>query len=391
MNPELLTRLHALEGVPSALAAARDGIDAMLRDRGLRRTTPETTAESLLRGAHASAVLEGSASTLDEVRAGAGDEVARGVGAVVDRAAVAGAGADAARRCRRSPGCTRSSAPGRCPTTLLGRPRDAESAAGCCGRSARLRHRRRAGAAGRRGRARRAAGRRAVRLPQRDRGARRRAAGAGRARPGREVAGRARRPGTSRCARRTRRTLAGLARRRPAGPVHAWLLYAAEAYAAGAEASPLRDAAARCEPVARTCERHPTQKTRVPPLTRETRLPGVHLSVAAPGSIPDDRRPVGRVDRRVGTWLTCGSVELSVTPWSTPARATVQDLISGPAWGPACRSAPRAAPARAAPDQPADGERPADRERRQGRRAGRQRHPAAQRHRLGEDQHRPAP
>jgi hypothetical protein len=63
--------------VPSALAAARDGIDALLRDRGLRRTSPETTAESLLRGAHASAVLEGSASTLDAVRAGEGDEVAQ--------------------------------------------------------------------------------------------------------------------------------------------------------------------------------------------------------------------------------------------------------------------------------------------------------------------------
>ena len=49
--------------------AARDGIDVMLRDRGLRRTSPETTAESLLRGAHASAVLEGSTSTLAQVGA----------------------------------------------------------------------------------------------------------------------------------------------------------------------------------------------------------------------------------------------------------------------------------------------------------------------------------
>ena len=73
---DLLARLQALEGVPSALASARDGIDAVLRDRGLRRTSPETTAESLLRGAHASAVLEGSASTLAEVRAGEGDETA---------------------------------------------------------------------------------------------------------------------------------------------------------------------------------------------------------------------------------------------------------------------------------------------------------------------------
>jgi hypothetical protein len=69
--------LSSLEGVPSGFAAARDGVDAMLRDRGLRRTTPEQTAESLLRGAQASAVLEGSGSSLDEVRGGAGDEVAQ--------------------------------------------------------------------------------------------------------------------------------------------------------------------------------------------------------------------------------------------------------------------------------------------------------------------------
>ena len=68
--------LLRVEGVPSAYAAARDGIDALLRDRGLRRTSPEQTAEALLLGAHASAVLEGSASTLAEVREGAGDEVA---------------------------------------------------------------------------------------------------------------------------------------------------------------------------------------------------------------------------------------------------------------------------------------------------------------------------
>ena len=49
----------------------------VLRDRGLRRTSPETTAESLLRGAHASAVLEGSVSTLVQVREGAADEIAR--------------------------------------------------------------------------------------------------------------------------------------------------------------------------------------------------------------------------------------------------------------------------------------------------------------------------
>ena len=69
--------LAGLEGVPSAFAAARDAIDVVLRDRGLRRTSPETTGESLLRGAHASAVLEGSTSTLEQVRAGEGDPLAR--------------------------------------------------------------------------------------------------------------------------------------------------------------------------------------------------------------------------------------------------------------------------------------------------------------------------
>jgi hypothetical protein len=75
--PDPLAWCSELEGVPSAFAATRDGIDAMLRDRGMRRTSPEQTSESLLRGAHASAVLAGSASSLDEVRAGTGDEIAQ--------------------------------------------------------------------------------------------------------------------------------------------------------------------------------------------------------------------------------------------------------------------------------------------------------------------------
>jgi hypothetical protein len=71
-----LADLAALEGVGSAMAAARDGIDALLRDRGLRRTAPELTTESLLRGAHASAVLEESTATLDGLREGEVDEAA---------------------------------------------------------------------------------------------------------------------------------------------------------------------------------------------------------------------------------------------------------------------------------------------------------------------------
>jgi hypothetical protein len=59
-STDVFAALARLEGVPSAFAAARDGIDALLRDRGLRRTGPETTTESLLRGARASAELEGA-------------------------------------------------------------------------------------------------------------------------------------------------------------------------------------------------------------------------------------------------------------------------------------------------------------------------------------------
>ena len=72
-DPDRFAVAGALEGVPSAMAAARDAIDALLRDRGLRRSSPAVTGESLLRGAVASARLAGSASTLPQARAGTGD------------------------------------------------------------------------------------------------------------------------------------------------------------------------------------------------------------------------------------------------------------------------------------------------------------------------------
>ncbi|MBV9832127.1 MAG: oxidoreductase [Marmoricola sp.] len=74
--PDPLAWLSDLDGVPSGFTATRDGIDVLLRDRGLRRTSPAQTTESLLVGAHASAVLEGSASSQEEVRSGAGDDLA---------------------------------------------------------------------------------------------------------------------------------------------------------------------------------------------------------------------------------------------------------------------------------------------------------------------------
>ncbi len=119
--------LLTLEGVPSGFTAARDGIDVVLRDRGLRRTSPELTGESLLRGAHASAVLEGSGSSLAEVRAGEGDEIA------ADAVRLASELLSLMPVLRRQPlqafaRMHTLAARGSLPDELLGRPRDGESA-----------------------------------------------------------------------------------------------------------------------------------------------------------------------------------------------------------------------------------------------------------------------
>ena len=50
----------------------------MLRDRGLRRSTPDDTARSLLLGAAATASLEGSTYDVEVLASGGGDELARG-------------------------------------------------------------------------------------------------------------------------------------------------------------------------------------------------------------------------------------------------------------------------------------------------------------------------
>ncbi len=78
MSPDVFEPLAGLEGVGSAARAARDAVDVLLRDRGLRKVGADMTAEALLRGAHASAVLAGSAATLEEVRAGGGDPLTAG-------------------------------------------------------------------------------------------------------------------------------------------------------------------------------------------------------------------------------------------------------------------------------------------------------------------------
>src|SRR6476659_1646859 len=78
MSADVFEPLAGLEGVGSAARAARDAVDVLLRDRGLRKVRSDMTAEALLLGAHASAALAGSPATLDEVRRGAGDGLAFG-------------------------------------------------------------------------------------------------------------------------------------------------------------------------------------------------------------------------------------------------------------------------------------------------------------------------
>ena len=124
---DVLADLARLEGVPSAMASARDGIDALLRDRGLRRTTPELTAAALLRGAWASGVLEGSASTEDDLREGRADAPAAAALRISTELL------SLVPVLRRSPlqafaRLHTLAARGEVPDDLLGRPRDAEAA-----------------------------------------------------------------------------------------------------------------------------------------------------------------------------------------------------------------------------------------------------------------------
>jgi hypothetical protein len=90
MDP--LAALLDLAGVASALDAARDRVDHALRHRALRRHGGQIAAEASLRGAVASAMLEGHRYGLEEVRAGTVTDpvlqgalrVAEGLGPLVD-------------------------------------------------------------------------------------------------------------------------------------------------------------------------------------------------------------------------------------------------------------------------------------------------------------------
>jgi hypothetical protein len=100
VNPDPLGPLLALPGVAAVVTASRAAVDALLSNRVLRRRSADVSAESLLRGAWASAVLAGSSATLAEVRAGAGtDPIVQGALRVsTELAVLAGTWAGAQRQ-----------------------------------------------------------------------------------------------------------------------------------------------------------------------------------------------------------------------------------------------------------------------------------------------------
>lgn len=65
-----LRPLLDLPGVADGVAGARQGVDALLGNRALRRRSADVSAESSLRGAWASAQLEGATADLATVRSG---------------------------------------------------------------------------------------------------------------------------------------------------------------------------------------------------------------------------------------------------------------------------------------------------------------------------------
>jgi len=88
-----LAPLAELPGVPEAVAEARKAVDRLYGHRVMRRRAGEVTSESALRGARASAALDGADWPLEEVRRrtdfGA-DQEARTVGAALRISAEAG-------------------------------------------------------------------------------------------------------------------------------------------------------------------------------------------------------------------------------------------------------------------------------------------------------------
>ncbi|MGE7438405.1 MULTISPECIES: Fic family protein [Kitasatospora] len=88
-----LAPLAELPGVPEAVAEVRKAVDRLYGHRVMRRRSPEVTSEAALRGARASAALDGADWPLEEVRRRSdfgGDPGARTVGAALRISAEAG-------------------------------------------------------------------------------------------------------------------------------------------------------------------------------------------------------------------------------------------------------------------------------------------------------------
>ena len=100
MNSDPLAPLLDLPGVAESVAGSRQAVDKLLGHRVLRRRSSDVSAESLLRGAWASASLAGSPATLEQVRTGsATDPIVQGALRVsTELAALAGAWAGAQRQ-----------------------------------------------------------------------------------------------------------------------------------------------------------------------------------------------------------------------------------------------------------------------------------------------------
>jgi hypothetical protein len=100
MSPDPLAPLLELPAVTEAVSASRQAVDKVLGHRVLRRRSADVSAESLLRGAWASAALAGSSAGMAEVRAGtATDPIVQGALRVsTELAALAGPWAAAQRQ-----------------------------------------------------------------------------------------------------------------------------------------------------------------------------------------------------------------------------------------------------------------------------------------------------
>ncbi|HEY0165726.1 MAG TPA: oxidoreductase [Jatrophihabitans sp.] len=74
MQTDPLAPLLEMPGIADSVAVSRQAVDKLLGHRVLRRRSADVSAESLLRGAWASAALAGSAASLEEVRNGQADD-----------------------------------------------------------------------------------------------------------------------------------------------------------------------------------------------------------------------------------------------------------------------------------------------------------------------------